>query len=95
MEKAREGCEKKGPRLKGPLVEPAAKPKLTEEQQKALNTQLLEAAKEGNTKEVEELLTKGVNVNAKNEYGTTALMWAAYRGNTETVEMLKKYGAKE
>ncbi|MEM4359115.1 MAG: hypothetical protein QXT45_01135 [Candidatus Bilamarchaeaceae archaeon] len=62
MEKVREACEKKDPpllNLKGPLVEPVAKPKLTEEQQKALNNQLLKATEKGDIKEVEELLAKG------------------------------------
>ncbi|MEM4359477.1 MAG: ankyrin repeat domain-containing protein [Candidatus Bilamarchaeaceae archaeon] len=96
MEKVREACEKKDPpllNLKGPLVERAIKPKFTEEQQKALNAQLLKAAEEGNIKEVEELLTKGADVNAEDEYGWTALMRAVGGRETKIARMLIEKGA--
>ena len=58
------------------------------------DTTLMDAAKRGSYKAVEELLKSGADVNAKDEYGATALMYAAfYSGNTETVELLLKHGA--
>ncbi|MCH7804350.1 MAG: ankyrin repeat domain-containing protein [Acidobacteria bacterium] len=58
-----------------------------------INSQLIEAAKNGDTVSIKALLDAGADVNAKNEDGLTALWWAA--GHTEIVELLKKAGAKE
>ncbi|UCF80045.1 MAG: ankyrin repeat domain-containing protein [Acidobacteriota bacterium] len=57
------------------------------------NPDLLEAAQAGNTAEVEQLLEQGADVNAKDEYGGTALMWAARKGHTEMVNALIDAGA--
>ena len=43
---------------------------------------------------VKALLDKGADVNIKAEDGSTALSWALKKGNTETVALLKKAGAK-
>ncbi len=59
----------------------------------ALNDQLWEAARKGDTTEVAALLDKGADVNAKFRYGTTALFKAAERGNTEVVKLLLARGA--
>lgn len=49
-----------------------------------LNSDLLEAAKQGDTATVKALLAKGADVNAKDkEFGQTALMVAAKGGHTE------------
>ncbi|MBR0279272.1 MAG: ankyrin repeat domain-containing protein [Synergistaceae bacterium] len=47
----------------------------------------------GNTGKVEAALINGANVNAKDNYGRTVLMWAAINGHTETAELLLKHGA--
>ena len=50
-------------------------------------------AEEGYTEIVEMLLTKGADVNARDEGGWTALKRAAGQGHTEIVEMLLAKGA--
>ena len=41
------------------------------------------------------LLDKGANVNARNNYGMTALIYASIGRHTEIVELLRQYGATE
>jgi ankyrin repeat protein len=52
-----------------------------------LGFQAIEAAKY--------LLSLGVDINAKDINGMTALAHAKNRGQPEHIELLKKYGAKE
>ncbi|HEY5043032.1 MAG TPA: ankyrin repeat domain-containing protein [Verrucomicrobiae bacterium] len=61
----------------------------------ALDTtqQLLNAAVSNDVETVKSLLNKGVDVNAKNYIGMTALMRAAARGQTNMVEFLLDSGA--
>lgn len=70
-----------------PLAVSAQDPK------QALNDQLFEAARKGDVATVTALLDKGVDVNAKFRYGTTALFKAAERGNTDVVKLLLARGA--
>ncbi len=49
----------------------------------------------GHAESVQVLLDSGTDVNAKNNDGTTALMFAEEEGHTEIVELLKKAGARE
>jgi ankyrin repeat protein len=49
--------------------------------------------KEGHTEIVQLLLEKGADVNAKNKYGRTALIYATERGYTEIVQLLLEKGA--
>ncbi len=49
--------------------------------------------KSGNVSEIEEAINNGVNVNAKNNTGFTALMWAIDKGCTEIAELLINSGA--
>ena len=44
---------------------------------------------------IQAFLDKGALVNIKDIHGQTALSWAMKKGNTETVALLKKAGAKE
>ncbi len=56
---------------------------------------LIDAAKKGDTAGIKALLDKGADVNAKNNNGVTALIWASKKGHTGIVQLLKKAGAKE
>ncbi|MDR2773974.1 MAG: ankyrin repeat domain-containing protein [Tannerella sp.] len=57
-------------------------------------SELIDAAKGGDVKQVKELLKKGAKVNAADEYGETALMKASFNGNTEIAKLLLEKGAK-
>jgi ankyrin repeat protein len=43
--------------------------------------------------EVKRLLEKGADVNAPDEDGDTALMWAVFKGHKDVVKVLHKWGA--
>lgn len=58
-----------------------------------LNDQFFEAARSGDVAKITALLDKGVDVNTKYRYGTTALFKAAERGNVEAVKVLLARGA--
>jgi ankyrin repeat protein len=55
---------------------------------------LVEAAKAGNRDTLRALLQKGANANDADGDGTTALHWASYRNDPESVDLLIKAGAK-
>ncbi|KKP94624.1 MAG: hypothetical protein US13_C0017G0002 [candidate division TM6 bacterium GW2011_GWE2_36_25] len=55
-----------------------------------LDEDLIEAAKNGDTIEVEELLDRGANVHAQDDF---VLRWAARNGHTDTVRLLLDRGA--
>jgi outer membrane protein assembly factor BamB len=54
---------------------------------------LWEAARKGDAKAVQALIDQGVDVNAKNPYGATALFFAADKGHREVVQLLIKHKA--
>lgn len=54
---------------------------------------LRDAAREGDARAVEELLAAGVEVDAPNRYGATALFFAADRGHLDVVRRLVEAGA--
>jgi ankyrin repeat protein len=56
---------------------------------------LIEAAKQGDLKQVQNLLNKGADVNAKDENGWTALKITHTSCHKEIAELLKAHGAKE
>lgn len=58
-----------------------------------LNSDLLDAARQGNTATVESLLRQGADVNATDDHGVTALMYAVVNGHTSTVRALIDAGA--
>lgn len=54
---------------------------------------LQSATRAGNTEIVQLLLERKPDINAQNNYGDTALHWAAYNGNKEIVRLLLDVGA--
>jgi hypothetical protein len=58
-----------------------------------IRTELLEAAKSGQSEQVKKLLDAGADVNTQNADGFTALKWAVVRGHTSTVQILLNAGA--
>ena len=58
-----------------------------------INEDLIEAAKNGRTDEVRNLLDAGAEVNAEGEHGETALMWATENGHFEVGRVLLNAGA--
>jgi hypothetical protein len=58
-----------------------------------LNSDLLTAAKQGDTNQVKDLLDRGADVNAKHKGGQTALMYAVIKGHTDTIKILLDKGA--
>jgi esterase/lipase superfamily enzyme len=58
-----------------------------------IDSDLLEAAKAGDTAKVEQLLEQGADVNAKDKNGKTALMNAAFNGHTGSAMVLLEAGA--
>jgi uncharacterized protein len=54
---------------------------------------LIEAAKQGDLRQVQELLKKRTDINAKNNAGSTALTMASFGGHIETVKFLLDGGA--
>ena len=58
------------------------------------DAEFIKLCKSGDARKVEEAIINGANVNAKNNYGGTALMLAAENGHTETAELLLKHGAE-
>ena len=57
------------------------------------NDNLINYAREGNLKKIEECLINGTDVNAKDSNGYTALMVVSYNGNLEVVKYLVENGA--
>jgi ankyrin repeat protein len=59
----------------------------------SLGKKLLDAAGSGDTSGVLSLIKAGADINARGDYGATALMSAAVRGHSDTVRALLKAGA--
>ena len=62
--------------------------KLTQMQQKELNDKLIDAVKNGDIKNVRELIEKGADVDAKDKYGWTALHNVAQEENILVASVL-------
>ena len=58
-----------------------------------INSDLIDAAWNGQTEDVKALIEAGADVNAKRKDGETVLMSAAWKGHTETVKALIEAGA--
>jgi len=54
---------------------------------------LIDYVKLGNVTKVKELIASGVNLNYQDEYGYTALIWAACYDKPEMVQLLLNSGA--
>lgn len=59
----------------------------------ALNEQLMEAASNGDLVRLKALLSKGADVNARDQIGSTPLIVASFRGKTDVVKLLLEKGA--
>ncbi|MEI6064352.1 MAG: ankyrin repeat domain-containing protein [Pseudanabaena sp. ELA748] len=64
-----------------------------EETKQNLNAQLLIAAQTGDIKEVRSLISQATDVNVRDQYGWTPLLWAAMNGHTDVVQVLLVSGA--
>lgn len=58
-----------------------------------INARLLEQCKSGDTQTIADLINKGADVNARNEYGLTPLIIACDNNNPEAVSLLLEHGA--
>jgi hypothetical protein len=58
-----------------------------------VNEDFLAAARKGDVAKLRELLDKGADVNAKTQYGATALAYACDKGHVEVVKLLLERGA--
>ena len=67
--------------------------RLTRMQQYHLNGKLIDAAKNGDIKNVRELIENGADVGAKNNDGEKALHWAAWNGHVDVAKVLIEKGA--
>src|SRR5260370_28837837 len=59
----------------------------------ASDLRLIDAVKDRNSKAVSSLLSEHVNVNAPQPDGATALAWAVYLDESDTIDLLLKSGA--
>ena len=57
------------------------------------HTPLMQAALDGNTEIVRELLNRGADINQRDDNGRTALMFAVINGHYDTMKVLLEYGA--
>lgn len=59
----------------------------------AANPDLFDAARSGDTTRLEQALSSGADIDARDEDGYTALMWAARHGHLSAVRLLNEKGA--
>jgi ankyrin repeat protein len=82
------------PRAGGAGSAPGAQPPAAApESGSNLSSQLLAAAQDGDTPDVQSLLARGADINSRGPYGNTPLMAAALTGHTDTLRLLLERGA--
>ena len=86
------GCEQESRNQAASTQQSPAKDK-TEISETISGTSLIDAALDGNIKQVRLALENGVDVNASNDKGSTALMSAGFNGHKEIVGLLLDRGA--
>lgn len=67
---------------------------MVSEKNKNIDKELIKNIKQGNTEIVKLLLEAGADVNAKDIYGNTALMYSSEYGYTEIVKLLLEAGSE-
>ena len=67
--------------------------KISQQLKQAPNAQLLNAAQNGKLDQVRSLISQATDVNVRDEYGWTPLLWAAMNGYTDIVQVLLAAGA--
>lgn len=80
---------KKDSRPATAAAEAAPTPRATD----PVTTELEGAVRAGNLEKVQELVSKGAELNGQDEYGWLLLDWAACKGYAEVVEYLIEHGA--
>ncbi len=63
------------------------------EQQELLDNHLISASDQGKERDVNDALVAGARINASNEYGRTALLYASESGHVDIVKILLAAGA--
>ena len=61
---------------------------MTSQAQKDLNNKLIQSAKDGHLVDVQKCLFQGAEINAKNNDGDIALIWAAWNGRVDVMREL-------
>jgi ankyrin repeat protein len=59
----------------------------------SIDEELIDSARENNLPEAHRLLSVGADVNAKDNYGATALYWASENGHVQVAKLLLEHGA--
>jgi ankyrin repeat protein len=59
----------------------------------SIDKELIEAAQENNLPGVRRLLSDGADIEAKDNYGATALYWASENGHVQVAKTLLDHGA--
>ena len=85
------GCQQKNKESSRVKVQQTENPLVSS--QPVSKISIHEASLNGLAADVEKALNSGIDINAKDEDGRTALMYAAYNGHTVIIEMLIRKGA--
>ena len=75
------------------IIEPCIEKKYSSLAEELQNKRLVTAATNGTVEDVEELLLCGVEVNCKDSFGCTPLMYAVRRKNSEMIQLLLQHNA--